>query len=75
MICGPSLLRQAVDKLCAAADELRVCFAGHFVLACRITKGSGGGGGGGGSANLERKPRSPGWSMKAAQRRKQMAMR
>lgn len=51
MICGPLLLRQAVDKLCAAADELRVCFAGHFVLACRITKG----GGGGGSANLATK--------------------
>lgn len=71
VICEPSLLRQSVDKLCAAVDELRAYFAGHFVLACRITKG----GGGGRSADLERKPPSPDRSMKAAYRRKQMAMR
>lgn len=52
----PPLLYQAVDKLCAAADELRPYFSGHFVLACRVTKGCSGGGSSGGSANLVRKP-------------------
>ncbi|KAG7513967.1 hypothetical protein JOB18_021609 [Solea senegalensis] len=28
----------AVDKVLAAADELRAHFTGYFVFACRITK-------------------------------------
>lgn len=64
------VLSAAVDKLCAAADELRAYFAGHFVLACRITKRRQPG-------NLERKRPSPGSSVKAERsaEKKQMVMR
>lgn len=60
----------AVDKLCAAADELRAYFAGHFVLPCCVTKRRQPG-------NLERKRPSPGSSVKAegSAEKKQMVMR